>query len=363
MTRTHDPGDRHDALPPVPLPRPDPRRDDGAADIVVDFSDLTFAQPYPTHDAPAPGTGSYDNGYDLAGGFTSKGAFFNNSYGYNATFNYDYWSGWSYSNVSDPTKSLSSIGSDYLHEYAAIPGSAPGGSGIYGVSYGSGAYINLPAGTSPVSFEVTNTTYDYLSMVEGDGFAKQFGKNDYFELKIFGYSGAGGTGTKRGEVDFFLANYTSDSSLPVAVWALVDLSSLAGSGSLSFDYASSDVGMFGINTPLSFAMDDLILSTAAVPEPSSLALIDRGAGWAGRRGHRPSHGETTPGRRLTRVQPLPAKPGSGVGFGSPSRRRYPTSPASPSWRSRRPEGQTTSTRSTFVADPSPKWSRGSPAER
>ena len=108
--------------------------------------------------------------------------------------------------------------------------------------YGTGGAINLPSGTSPVSFEVTNTTYSYLSMTLGDGFAKQFTTGDFFELKIFGCSGLNGTGTQVGEVDFFLANYTSANSLPVDVWTLVNLSPLAGSQSLTFDYASSDVG-------------------------------------------------------------------------------------------------------------------------
>ena len=160
----------------------------------------------------------------------------------------------------------------YNHQFAAITGTAPGGSGNYGISSGTGATINLPSGTSPVSFEVTNSTYTYLSMTHGDGFAKQFTTGDFFELKIFGFSGLNGTGTQVGEVDFFLANYTSANSLPVNVWTLVDLTPLAGSQSLSFDYASSDVGQFGINTPEYFAMDDLTLSTASVPEPPSAIL-------------------------------------------------------------------------------------------
>jgi hypothetical protein len=110
-------------------------------------------------------------------------------------------------------------------------------------------------------------------MTLGDGFAKKFSTGDFFELRIFGFSGLNGTGTTVGEVDFFLANYTSANSLPVNVWTLVDLTPLAGSQSLGFDYASSDVGQFGVNTPEYFAMDDLILSTAAVPEPSSFALL------------------------------------------------------------------------------------------
>ena len=243
-------------------------------DIVVDFNDLTYpggafdpGENFPK--GPAPGTGSYDNGWDLPGGFTSNGAFFSNSY--DSTFHA--WSGWAYSNVNDPTTTgPTPFPDDFKHQFAAITGTGSGGSGNYGISSGPGATINLPAGTSPVSFLVTNSTYTYLSMTHGDGFAKQFTTGDFFELKIFGFSGHDGTGMLRGEVDFFLANYTSKDSLPVNVWTLVDLAPLAGSQSLTFDYASSDVGDFGINTPEFFAMDDLTLSTASVPEPPSAIL-------------------------------------------------------------------------------------------
>lgn len=129
-----------------------------------------------------------------------------------------------------------------------------------------------------MSFEVTNTTYSYMSMTLGDGFGKQFGAGDFLELKIYGYTGLNGTGTEVGEVDFYLANYTSASLLPVNTWMLVDLTSLAGAKSLGFDYASSDVGPFGINTPESFAMDDLILNNSTVPEPSTMILSLTGLG-------------------------------------------------------------------------------------
>jgi hypothetical protein len=252
-------------------------------DIVVNFNDLSY--PNGSFDpgagfpaGPAPGTGSYDNGWDLNGGFTSNGTFFSNSY--DTTFHS--WSGWAYSNVNDPTTTgPSPFLTDFNHQFAAITGTAPGGSGNYGISSGSGAYINLPSGTSPVSFEVTNTTYSFLSMTLGDGFGKKFSTGDFFELKIFGYSGLNGTGTQVGEVDFFLANYTSANSLPVDVWTLVNLTSLADAQSLGFDYASSDVGQFGINTPEFFAMDDLTLSTTSVPEPSSVILALAGLGIVG----------------------------------------------------------------------------------
>ena len=247
--------------------------------IVVDFNNLGYPNgPFdPNEGFPvgqAPGTGSYDNGWDLNGGFTSNGTFFSNSY--DTTFHS--WSGWAYSDVNDPTTTgPTPFTGDVNHQFAAITGTAPGGSGNYGIEFGTGGVINLPSGTSPVSFEVTNTTYSYLAMTLGDGFATAFTTGSYFELKIFGHSGLNGTGTVK-EVDFFLANYTSTSSLPVDVWTLVDLTTLAGAQSLTFDYASSDVGQFGINTPEYFAMDDLTLSTASVPEPSSVILALTGLG-------------------------------------------------------------------------------------
>ncbi len=242
-------------------------------EVVVNFNDLTYSSPYdPNQNYPkgqAPGTGSYDDGWDLKGGFTSHGTFFTNSY----DSTYASWSGWAYSNVNDPTTTGSSPDTtDYLHQFAAVTGTAPGGSGNYGLEAGTGGAINLPGGTTPLSFQVTNTTYDYLSMKYGDGFAKQFTTGDYFELKIYGFTGLNGTGTKVGEVDFYLANFTGGNSLLVDTWTTVNLSSLAGAQSLTFDYASSDVGTFGINTPESFAMDNLTLGTTSVPEPSGLVL-------------------------------------------------------------------------------------------
>ena len=50
-------------------------------DVVVNFNDLCYpngsfdpGSSFPA--GPAPGSGSYDNGWDLKGGFTSNGVFF-----------------------------------------------------------------------------------------------------------------------------------------------------------------------------------------------------------------------------------------------------------------------------------------------
>ena len=170
-----------------------------------------------------------------------------------------------------------------------------------------------------MSFEVTNSTYSYLAMTLGDGFASAFTTGSYFELKIFGYTGLNGTGTEVGEVDFYLANYTSASSLPVDVWTLVNLSSLAGRQSLTFDYASSDVGEFGINTPEYFAMDNLILSTS-VPEPSSVILAMTGLGIVGlAAAHRHRRRLAAPPRcKSSHSQRIREQPGLAPDFAKPS---------------------------------------------
>ena len=171
---------------------------------------------------------------------------------------------------------------DFRHQFAAVTGAAPGGSGNYAIgatndpSLPVGAYINLPTGTTPLSMMVTNTTYDYLSMTLGDGFGKVFAKGDFLEILVTGYTGLDAAGSAIKTVPVFLANYTSDTSLPLSTWLSVDLSSLSGAQSLGFAMVSSDVGMFGFNTPFLFAMDDLTLGTSAVPEPSSLALAGLG---------------------------------------------------------------------------------------
>ena len=251
-----------------------------SADIVVNFNDLGYPNGgFDPLIGAAPGTGSYDDGWDLKGGFTSSGTFFSNSYSGQFGF-----SGWAYSNVNDPTTTAAGPGNsdDFLHQFAAITGTPPPGSSNYAIEFGTGGAINLPPGTSPVSFEVTNTTYSYLAMTLGDGFATPFTTGSKFVLEIFGWSGLNGTGDSRGMVTFDLADYTSASSLPVDVWTLVNLSSLAGAKSLTFDYISTDTGEFGINTPEYFAMDDLVLSGAAsVPEPSSAVLALTGLGIMG----------------------------------------------------------------------------------
>jgi len=230
--------------------------------IAADFEDLTLDP------------NSYWNGSDGSGGFTSGIARFNNLY----DPNYWSWEGWSYSNRTDTTTR------GWGNQYSAIAGGgiafAGGGNvvadpnGIYGVGYVG--WVAVPTVTvTPRVIDgayVTNTTYAYWSMKEGDAFAKKFGgadgnDADWFKLTV---TGKDADGNATGTVDFYLADYRfADNGRDYILneWTWMDLSGLGAVGSLAFTLSSSDVGGFGMNTPAYFAMDNV------VPEPATVAVL------------------------------------------------------------------------------------------
>jgi hypothetical protein len=192
--------------------------------------------------------------------FNSHGVLFTNSY--DATF--DVWDGWAISNTTDVM--TPGFGNQYS-AYNLPSGGGASGSPNFAVgfpSFSTGLTIQLPTGYNPTSVQLTNTTYAALSMRDGDVFAKKFGgpsgnDPDYFYVTIRGIDG---NQQPVGSANFYLADYRfADNSQDYIVnhWTPVDLSSLAGAKTLSIDFTSSDVGMFGINTPTYVALDDLQL--------------------------------------------------------------------------------------------------------
>lgn len=221
----------------------------------ITFDDLTLA----------PETGW--NGSDGSGSFTSNGQVFINGYDTGA----GYWAdGWGYSNKTDITTA------GYTNDLSCYAGS-----GYMSANFAIGrqaSFIDFGSEKVVTSVRLTNMTYAALSMLNGDMFAKQFGSpnnasgqpdgtngEDFFRINLVGRDA---DSIVTDTIVFYLADYRGADSLDyvLSTWQNVDLSALGEIKYLSFLLESSDVGAFGINTPLYFAMDQLVLSGAQIAE-------------------------------------------------------------------------------------------------
>jgi hypothetical protein len=252
----------------------------------VDFEDVGATLAGPPND--------YWNGSDMSGtpagqdswggdiyegGFDSGLLHFSNTYTY-----YDYgpdsfgaWEKWAYSKATDTTTP------GYTNQFSATTGSGAGGSATYGVAFQSGpdpVSLAIPLGWNVTSAQFVNTTYAYLAIRDGDTGPPPptgpdpFTTGDFFRLDILGFQG----GNPLGSVPFSLADYGGYSAgankddFIVTDWTEVDLSPLAGATELRFQLTTSDVDpLWGPNTPMYFAMDNLVLTAA--PEPSTWVLL------------------------------------------------------------------------------------------
>ncbi len=190
------------------------------------------------------------------GGFQSNNVFLPNTFT-SSEFG-DFWSGWSISTMRD------SVTSGFTNQYSAKPASGFDGSATYAVGFGTNLLklTEKTVGTPIDGLYLTNNTYAYNSMRDGDAFAKRFGGEtgndpDFFRVTIKSYS----EGTlSQDSVLFYLADYRFEDNSQdyiVDTWEYVDLTLLGSVDSLAFSFESSDVGDFGINTPLYICVDQI----------------------------------------------------------------------------------------------------------
>ncbi len=235
--------------------------------VIADFEDLVLAPD------------SYWRGDAVSAGFTSGVVDFQTNYAYIAEWGMETWDGFAYSNVSDATTP------GFGNQFASVTGSGVGGGGIYSVAWdpvpsfaGSAPRLALTDTATGYTLDgayFTNTTYSYLSMRDGDAFAKKFGgfdgsDPDYLLLTITGLTPSG----PGSSMEFYLADFRAaadEDDYILTDWTWVDLSGLGPVTGLEFAVSGTDMGTFGLNTPAYFAMDNLI-----VPEPTTLALLTLG---------------------------------------------------------------------------------------
>lgn len=214
--------------------------------------------------------GSWWNGSDGSGGFTSGGFNFPNEY----NFDWASWSGFSVSNMKD------SLTAGWDNQYSAITAEGVNHSENYAVVYVSDK-LNMPL-QDPAQLKglfITNATYPYLAMKNGDSFSKKFGgvdgtDPDFFKLII---SGIDLYGNETDSVEFYLADFTSSDSTKdyiVNTWKWVDLSPLGVVASLTFTLESSDNGDWGMNTPAYFCIDNLNGNAPETPAPIAEAGME-----------------------------------------------------------------------------------------
>jgi len=188
---------------------------------------------------------------------------------YDTAFGFSFWSyGFVYSNMTDSSTS------GLINQYAAKPGSGVNNTATYAVAYGGSNVLKLTSdavanGAVWSGMYITNGTYPYNSMRDGDAFAKKFGgasgaDPDWFKLVVKKYLGSQLTGDS---VEFYLADFRGSNDYIVNGWQWLDLSSFGYADSLLFTLTSSDTGQFGMNTPAYFCIDNVtLIYPSSVPD-------------------------------------------------------------------------------------------------
>lgn len=217
--------------------------------------------------------GSYYN--DVNGNdWTSGPATFR--YHWNTAFG-GYWeSGAAYTNMND------SVNGSFSNLYGCKADTGFNNSKNY-VTMQSNAIVSFTNNTTMINgFYVTNTTYAYKAIKQGDSFSRKFGDTtgtnsggiyaqgeypDWFALSVKGYRGGN---LLTDTIAFYLADYRlagTSADYALKMWQYVDCSSLGQVDSVKFVLTSSDTGAWGMNTPAFFSMDNLELaSTVSVEE-------------------------------------------------------------------------------------------------
>lgn len=248
-----------------------------AGPLVIDFEDVSLPPNSATYGGPGTAPDFVPQQVTLASG---SALFRTTITRYSPA---EYWSGFAFSNNGDTTTN------SWTNDTSSFAGGGAGGGGHFAVaywqSYDPAPLIALPEGFRPAAVKLTNTTYTALTIRDGDpnNFSSgAYEPGDFLSVTFTGNSQADGTGSPTGTATFFLADFRDGNAVVVNTWTDFSLTSLGNARSILIDFASSDMGPWGINTPTYVALDNLTL--VAVPEPATLALVvTAAAAWFARR--------------------------------------------------------------------------------
>ncbi len=222
---------------------------------VFDFEDLTISDStYVNGTAQHPAgqaKSTFTFGDDLVGFTASVSEFSGVAYA----------SGIGYSNQDNlDTAGFTNAGSAYNTNLAKA-------SAVFGIVNGGGSKITFAEPVRLESIDLTNNTYAYLSMKNGDKLAKKFGgvdgtDADTFAVVIKAYDAAE---QLIDSINFKLADFTAANSADdyiVDQWTTLSFASLKDSvSSIKFYFTSTDKNSYGILTPAYVAIDNITFST------------------------------------------------------------------------------------------------------
>lgn len=178
--------------------------------------------------------------------FTSAGLTFTNVY----NKEYGSWDGFAASSQTNTDST------GFSNQYSVITGKAFSGT-RFGIAYQGmeTPTINCTNSVKLQSLRITNGTYPYFSMLNGDAYCKKFADGDWFKVTI---TGLDADKNETGKVEVYLADFRNGKSEILKEWRLVDLKALGECSSVTFTFDSTDVGDWGVNTPKYAFIDDIV---------------------------------------------------------------------------------------------------------
>jgi hypothetical protein len=213
--------------------------------------------------------------------FTAPGFIF--PYQWNTAFG-GYWAGgWAYTNAYDSTTA------GFTNLYGVKAYSGYNQSAVYAVGQDQAHMVLSLPGSTLSGFYITNTTYAYKAIKFGDAFCRKFGDTsgtfsggmypqggypDYFKLRIKAFRNGM---LQSDSIEFYLADYRSagtSNDFVLNQWAWCSTSALGRADSLEMRLFSSDIGSFGINTPLFFAIDEVTLNAPKAALSSNPSVLN-----------------------------------------------------------------------------------------
>lgn len=144
--------------------------------------------------------------------------------------------------------------------YSCFAGSGANGSEKFATAYGTSDSVKFNVPVDLESVMLCNNSYTGLSLTNGDAFARAFtsDSSDYFMLTLNMFDASD---SKLGSEDFYLADFRDGKSIIVNEWTKLDLSTYKAVSYIKFELESTDVSLWGFNTPAYFCIDNIAYYT------------------------------------------------------------------------------------------------------